>query len=345
MGWLAENLGPMFSDTLRLLVEGQSLDEASAQRAMEYIMSGQATPVQITSFLVAMRMKGETVDELVGCARAMREAVVPVKPKRRPLLDTCGTGGDARGTMNISTLAAFVVAGAGTTVAKHGNRSISSQCGSADLLEALGLSLELGPKEVAKCIDHCGIGFMFAPRFHPAMKRVATVRRELGFRTIFNLLGPLTNPASVEHHMMGVYSSRWCKPMAQVMHRLGVKSALVVHGHDGLDEISVSGPTRGVLLRDGHLKSVGIDPARLGLPLYPLSELSGGNPADNARQARALLSGKRDGALRAAVLLNAGAALLAAGAAENMRDGFERARQSLDSGAARERLEALVSFC
>jgi len=330
----------MLADTLRHVVDGGSLDADAAEAAMREIISGSAPLATVAAFLVAMRMKGESVAELTGCARAMRAAAVPVSPSRRPLLDTCGTGGDGAHSINVSTLAAMVCAAAGARVAKHGNRSVSSRCGSADLMEALGVSIDLDAPAVARCIDEVGVGFMFAPRFHPAMRHVAALRRELGIRTLFNLLGPLANPASVEHHVMGVYAAHLCEPMARVLAGLGVRSALVVHGAGGLDEVAVSGPTEAAWLRDGEIVRLVIDPESLGIRG---GSLQGGGPEENARVAAEVLAG-RPGPARDAVALNAAAGLLASGLVDDLREGLARATEALDDGRARDRLEALVSL-
>ncbi|MBM3463906.1 MAG: anthranilate phosphoribosyltransferase [Armatimonadetes bacterium] len=325
------------------LMAGHSLDVDAAQAAMEHMISGDAPAALIAGFLVALRMKGETVAELTGCARAMRAAALPVEPRMRPLLDTCGTGGDGVGTVNISTLASLVATAAGVRVAKHGNRSVSSRCGSADLLEALGISLTLGPEEVARCVDEVGIGFMFAPRYHPAMKHVAEVRRTLGVRTLFNLIGPLANPARVEYQVMGVFDGDLVEKMAEALQGLGVRRALVVHGHGGLDEIALSGVTRAVLLDDGGRRVFTIDPQTLGMALAPLEALVGGDVADNLRIASRVLDGG-DGPVRDAVVINAAGALLAAGVVEDLSEGVEKSRAALGSGAARERLQAWVEM-
>lgn len=307
---------------------------------MEHIISGEADPARVAAFLVAMRMKGETAAELIGCARAMRRAAVPVEPRQRPLLDTCGTGGDGVGSLNISTIAALVAAAAGARVAKHGNRGVSSKCGSADLMEALGVPLELSAEAVARCVDEVGIGFMFAPRFHPAMRHVAALRRSLGIRTLFNLLGPLANPARVEHHVLGVYDGRLCETVADVLVGLDVRRALVVYGHGGMDEIAVGGPTEALLVVDGRRQRFTIDPSDLGIAPGSPGDLAGGSPEENARRTQALLEGE-PGAARDAVLLNAAGGLLAAGLAQDLREGLALARRALDCGEPAARLDRL----
>ena len=322
---------------------GEDLSGEEAEAVMGQIMDGEATPAQIGAFLTALRLKGETVEEITGCARAMRRSAVPVRPRRRDLVDTCGTGGDRTGTFNISTTAAFVVAGAGLGVAKHGNRSVSSHCGSADLLEALGVNLELTPEQVAHCIDEVGIGFLFAPRLHPAMKHAIGPRREMGVRTIFNILGPLTNPAGATRQIMGVYDPNLTSPLAQVLGRLGGQAAFVVHGADGLDELSTTGINRVSHLRDDSVKDFSLDPAKLGLPEARLEDLRGGTANENAQITQAILAGER-GPRRDVVLLNAAAALVAGGVARDFKEGLQQAAEAIDSGRAREKLEGLVAF-
>ncbi len=332
------------SQLLPLLLEGRSLSLEEAERAMEAIVAGRATPAQIGAFLTALRIKGETPEEIAGFARVLRRRAVPVRPQRRPLVDTCGTGGDGARTFNISTAAAFVVAGAGVGVAKHGNRAVSGRSGSADVLEALGVPLDLTPEEVARCIDEVGVGFLFAPRLHPALKHAAAPRRELRIRTVFNLLGPLVNPAAVEYQVLGVFAPEWTEPLARVLGELGTRRALVVHGAGGLDELSPAGPNRVSLLEEGEVRTFEIDPAELGIPRARVEALAGGRPEENALLLRRLLAGEEGGPRRDAVLLNAAAALWIAGAARDLEEGLERAARSLDSGAALERLEALIAF-
>jgi len=325
------------------VVARQDLSEAQAEAVMGQIMAGEATPAQIGAFLAALRMKGETVEEITGCARAMRRSAIPVRPQRQDLVDTCGTGGDETGTFNISTTTAFVVAGTGLGVAKHGNRSVSSRCGSADLLEALGVNLELSPEQVAQCIDEVGIGFLFAPRLHPAMKYAIGPRREMGVRTIFNILGPLTNPALTQRQLMGVYDPGLTNVLAQVLGGLGAQAALVVHGADGLDELSTTGTNRLSHLQEGVVKDFQMDPAELGLPRARLEDLQGGTAEENVAITRAVLSGK-EGPQRDVVLLNAAAALQVGGRAEGLEEGLELAAEAIDSGAALGKVEALVAL-
>ena len=328
---------------LAALVRGEDLTRAEAEEVMEEIMSGWATPAQIGGFLIALRLKGETPDEIAGFAGVMRHNAVSVRPRRRPLVDTCGTGGDGTGTFNISTTAAFVVAGAGLAVAKHGNRSVSSRSGSADVLEALGVNLELPPARVAACIDAVGIGFLCAPLLQPAMRHAIGPRREMGVRTVFNLLGPLTNPAGAQVQVVGVYKPRLTEMAARALGALGCEAAFVVHGADGLDELSTTGPNRVSALEHGEVRTFTLDPADLGLPRSDLADLTGGDAAKNAEILRAILAGT-PGPKRDIVLLNAAAALVAGGAAADMREGIALAARSIDSGAALARLDALIEF-
>jgi anthranilate phosphoribosyltransferase len=322
------------------VAEGHDLTEAEAEAAMTLIMSGEATPAQVAAFLTGLRIKGETVAEITGCARVMRSRAIPI-PHRQPLVvDTCGTGGDRAGTFNISTTAAFVVAGAGVPVAKHGNRAASSLTGSADVLEALGIRLDLTPEQVGQCIDAVGIGFLFAPALHTSMKHVAPVRREIGMRTIFNVLGPLTNPAGAAAQVMGVFHPNLTEPLARVLGNLGVHHALVVHGLDGVDEISISGPTVISEMEDGLVHTYRIVPEDVGISRAPREYIRGGTPAENARITEAVLSGE-PGPRRDVVLLNAAAALLAAGAVRSLKEGVAAAEAAIDTGAARQKLQAL----
>ncbi len=323
----------------------QDLSAAQAEEAMNIIMTGQATQAQIGAYLAALRMKGETVEEITGSARAMRANAIPVPLEGRAdsLYDTAGTGGDGAGTFNISTAAAFLVAGTGRKVAKHGNRAASSRCGSADVLAALGVSLDLTPDQVGRAIDEVGFGFLFAPRFHPAMKHAVGPRKEIGQRTIFNVLGPLTNPAGADVQVVGVYDPSLTEPLARVLGELGTKAAVVIHGSGGTDEINPSGPNRVSHLKDGAVRTYDLDPKDLGMEREPLAGLAGGTPDDNAEVMRALLSGRIDGARRSAVLLNAAAALAAE--TGDFRMALAEVRESLDSGAALRKLEALVTFC
>jgi anthranilate phosphoribosyltransferase len=326
--------------TIARLVAGEGLDEGESAAAMTEIMEGAATPAQIAGFVVALRAKGETVDELVGLVRTMRAYAERVDVAG-DVLDTCGTGGDRAGTFNVSTAAALVCAGAGVMVAKHGNRAASSRCGSADVLEALGVRIALPPQEVADCIAEAGIGFCFAPLFHPAMRHAATARRELGTPTVFNFLGPLTNPAGALRQALGVSDRRMLPLMVEVLARLGSKHVIAFHGHGGLDELASSGPSDIVELREGELREWSLDPRALGLRPSPVSAIAGGDAEHNARAIRAVLEGER-GPRRDVVVLNAAAGLVAAGRAESMPDGLARAEESIDSGRAERALAALV---
>src|SRR2546430_2104473 len=306
-------------------------------------MSGEATPAQIGGFLVALRAKGETADEIAGCAEAMRAHVLPVKPKRDDLVDTAGTGGDNAHTLNISTAAALVAAAAGAAVAKHGNRSVSSLSGSADVLEQLGFDLSLSPTRIAESIDTLGFGFMFAPTHHPAMKHAGPVRVELAARTVFNVLGPLTNPAGARAQVLGVYAPELVRTIADVLAQLGARRAFVVHGAGGIDELSPAGPNFVCEVVDGGVRTRNIDPLELGLERCDPGELRGGSPQENAAAVHAVFAGE-NGGRRSAILLNAAGAIAAAGHAEDLREGLEVAREALDSGAAAERLDALIAF-
>jgi anthranilate phosphoribosyltransferase len=333
----------MIKEALSKIVSGNDLSSAEAKEVMAEIMRGEATPAQIGAFLTALRMKGETVNEITGCAQAMRENAVAVRPKQKILVDTCGTGGDGSGTFNISTIVAFVVAGAGLAVAKHGNHSVSSLCGSADLLQALGVNLELSAEQVANCIDEVGIGFLFAPKLHPAMKHALIPRKEIGLRTIFNILGPLSNPAGARRQLLGVYDGNLTEPMAKVLHALGAEQAFVVHGADGLDELSTTGPSKVSQLRNGKITTFNLDPERLGLRRARLSDLSGGTIKDNVAIAESLLRGAK-GTKRDIVLLNAAAALIVGGKASDFREGLKLAAEAIDSGKALGKLKQLVEF-
>jgi anthranilate phosphoribosyltransferase len=325
------------------LLDGHDLTRDEAREAMNTIMSGEATPAQIGGFLVALRLKGETADEIAGCAEAMRAHVLAVRPKREDLVDTAGTGGDGGRTFNISTAAALVAAAAGAGVAKHGNRAVSSNSGSADVLEALGFNLELPAERVAESIDTLGFGFLFAPTHHPAMKHAAPVRKELAARTVFNVLGPLTNPAGARAQVVGVYSPDLVKTIAEVLASLGARRAFVVHGAGGIDELSPAGPNLVCEVVDGGVREREIDPLELGIPRCAPEELRGGSPEENAAAIRRVFAGG-NGAHMNAILLNAAGAIAAGGHAEDLREGLEIARPALESGAAAERLEALIAF-
>ncbi len=333
----------MIQEALSRLLDGRDLNRDEARRVMGSIMDGEATPAQIGGFLVALRLKGETTEEIAGCAEAMREHVLAVKPQRGDLVDTAGTGGDGARTFNISTAAALVAAAAGAGVAKHGNRAVSSASGSADVLEALGFSLELEPERIERSIDELGFGFLFAPTHHPAMRHAAPVRRELAARTVFNVLGPLTNPAGARAQVVGVYAPELVPTIADVLLSLGATRAFVVHGAGGVDELSPAGPNLVCEVADGEVRRREIDPLELGVPHCAPEDLRGGEPEDNARTIHEIFAGA-DGGRRDAVLLNAAGAIAAAGHAKDLEEGLGVAREAIDSGAAGERLEALVAF-
>ena len=336
----------MIQAALADLLEGRNLSRAGAREVMDEIMRGEATPAQIGGFLVALRVKGETAAEIAGCAEAMREHVLPVRPERDDLVDTAGTGGDGAHTINISTAAAIVAAAAGAAVAKHGNRAVSSASGSADVLEALGFSLEQPSERIAQSIDELGFGFMFAPSHHPAMRHAAPVRRELAARTVFNVLGPLTNPAGARAQVIGVYAPGLVRTLAEVLAQLGARRAFVVHGAHGIDELSPAGPNLVCEVVGGEMRERELDPLDLGVPRCDPNALRGGTPAENARTIRSILSGAEGsgGGGKDAILLNAAGAIAAAGHAEDLREGLELAREAVDSGAAATRLEELARF-
>jgi anthranilate phosphoribosyltransferase len=323
----------------------ENLSEAEAAAAMEEILSGGASGALIGGFLIALSMKGETVDEVVGFARVMRSHAtrIPCKSEPESLFDTCGTGGDGLHTFNISTVSAFVVAGGGVTVAKHGNRSISSRCGSADVLEALGVNVRLTPEQVAASIDEAGIGFLFAPLIHPAMKHAQPIRAELKMRTVFNMLGPLTNPAGAGAQVVGVFEQRLVVLLAEALRRLGVRRAFVVHGSDGLDEITTTGTTLVAEAANGQVAERIVTPADFGLATARPEDLAGGDRDENAAILRSILAGAA-GPKRDIVIANAAAALVAAGQASDFRTGAEKAAESIDSGKAKAKLEELVRF-
>lgn len=325
------------------LVNRIDLSEAETIDVMNQIMTGEATPLQVAAFLTALRMKGETVEEITGAARVMREKAHRVDVGSMAVLDTCGTGGDQKGTFNISTTSAFVVAGAGIPVAKHGNRSVSSQSGSADVLGALGVKVDAPKDRVEQCIAKIGIGFLFAPLLHEAMKYAVQPRRDIGIRTIFNILGPLTNPAMARYQLIGIYSGELVAMIAHVLKNLGSARALVVHGLEGLDEISLCGPTKVAELRDGEVKEYTIEPEQLGLKRCLLKDLHGGSADESAVIVRAVLDGK-PGPARDVVLLNSGAALYVSGNAATLQDGMRLAAESIDSGKARQKLQQLVEM-
>lgn len=330
----------MIREAIDALVSGRSLTQDEAAGAMEEIMTGEATPAQFGAFVTALRLKGETVDEIAGLASVMRAKASRVSYPGA-LVDTCGTGGDGAGTYNVSTAAAFVAAGAGATVAKHGNRAMSSQCGSADVLEALGIKIDLGPEGVQQCLKEVGMGFMFAPAFHPAMKYAAGPRREIGIRTVFNILGPLTNPAGARAQVIGVAIPDLAMKMAEALLRLGSKHALVVHSEDGLDEMSISSASTVCELRDGAISCYSVAPEDLGLSRAGADSIKGGSAQENADWLRGVLKGAA-GPGRDMVLMNAAAALVAADLADTLKDGLALAAKSIDSGAALAKLEKFI---
>ena len=344
---------PIITEALRTLMDRRDLTRIEAAAAMEAIMSGAATNAQIAAFLTALRMKGETVEELIGFAQVMRQKAVRIRTEpdgvtaltgtdRDMLIDTCGTGGDAAGTFNVSTATAFVVAGAGLRGAKHGNRSVSSLCGSADVVETLGVALDLSPQKVARCVDEVGIGFLYAPLLHTAMKHVMAARREMGVRTVFNMLGPLTNPAGANAQVVGVYAAALTEPLARVLAELGTHRAFVVHGADGLDEISNTGESRVSEVREGVVRTFAVRPEDFGLPRASIHDLLGGDREQNAEIIRGILRGE-PGPRRDIVLMNAAAALVAGARARDLKEGVELGARSIDAGAARERLERLIA--
>ncbi len=333
----------MIREALGKIVQKQDLDESEMTEVMLAIMSGTLGDAPIGAFMGALATKGESFSELAGAARAMRRKATRIQCTASTVVDTVGTGGDGGGTFNISTTAAFTVAGCGVTVAKHGNRSVSSQCGSADVLEALGMRLDTEPELVEEAVEKIGIGFLFAPRFHGAMRHAANARKEVGIRSIFNMLGPLTNPAGANCLLLGVYSPELTEMFAQALKMLGTRRALVVHGHDGLDEITVCAPTRISELKDGLINTYDLYPEQLiGERAAPVT-LQGGNPSENAEITQRILAGEK-GPRREVVLLNAAAALMAADRADNLHSGIQQAKKSLDQGRALEKLNALIQF-
>ncbi|MBI4439779.1 anthranilate phosphoribosyltransferase [Candidatus Woesearchaeota archaeon] len=330
----------MIQESIQKLVEGKNLSYREAEDSMNEIMSGLATPALISAFLVALRIKGETVDEITACASVMRKKASRIHPKAKVLVDTCGTGGDKADTFNISTTSAFVVAGAGIHVAKHGNRSVSSKCGSADVLAELGVNINLLPKDVEKCIDEVGVGFMFAPLFHEAMKNAMPVRKELGIRTVFNILGPLTNPANATAQVVGVFDEKLTAPLAEVLGKLGLKRAFVVHGN-GIDEITIEAKSKIAEYKDGHVLTYELNPVDFGFKLASLTEIKGGSPKENAAITLSILRGKEKGPKRDVVILNSAAAIIAGGKADSWKDAVKKASQSIDSGKALEVLTKL----
>ena len=328
---------------IRAVTERRDLAPDEMRAVMRTIMTGQATPAQIGGFLIGLRMKGETVEEIAAAAEVMRELCTRVTIGGPHLVDTCGTGGDGAGTFNISTAAAFVVAAAGGKVAKHGNRSVSGKTGSADVLEAAGVNLELTPEQVARCVNDIGVGFLFAPKHHGAMKHAIGPRREMGVRTIFNLLGPLTNPAGAPNQVIGVYSAQWVEPMARVFARLGAEHVLVVHADDGLDEISIGASTRVAELKHGRVTTYTVTPEQFGIARGRVADLAVANAAESLQRIESVFADTA-GPARDIVVLNAGAAIYAAGRAPDIKAGVDAARASIASGAAREKLRALVTL-
>ncbi len=333
----------MYTETLRKITRGRDLDAAEMTQMIGDIFSAKLTEAQIGAFMGALATKGETYEELAGAATAMRRKAIRLETSAGAVVDTCGTGGDGASTFNISTTTAFAVAGCGATVAKHGNRSISSQCGSADLLEELGLNLDIDPELVEEAITEIGIGFLFAPKYHGAMRYAANARKEVGIRTIFNMLGPLTNPAAANCQLLGVYAPELTEMFARALLKLGCRRAFVVHGHDGLDEISVCAPTRVSELNQGQIQTYDIAPEQFFGERADPGELQGGDPAENARITGQILDGEK-GPRRNVVLINAAAALMAAGMTEKLAEGIRLAEESIDTGAARQKLEALIAF-
>lgn len=330
-----------FKDYIAKVAGGASLSREDARQAFEIILSGEATPSQLGGFLMALRVRGETIDEVTAAVDTMRSKMLPVKAPA-DAVDIVGTGGDSTGSYNISTCTSIVVAGCGVPVAKHGNRSLSSKSGSSEALAQLGVNIDIGPDKISECIDKAGIGFMFAPLHHSAMKHVGPTRVELGTRTIFNLLGPLSSPAGVKRQMLGVFAREWVEPIAEVLRNLGSKHVWVVHGSDGMDEITTTGVSYVTELKDGAIRSFEIHPSDAGLPLARIEDLKGGEPAENARALREVLQGAHN-PYRDVVLFNAAASLIIAGRCETLTEGVALAAQSLDSGAAADRLEKLVA--
>jgi anthranilate phosphoribosyltransferase len=333
---------PEIKSLMQKVASGTPLEEDEIQAALEAMMSGVATPVQMAAFLMALRVRGETISEITGACRLMRSAMVPVEAPP-DAVDIVGTGGDGHGTYNVSTCAALVAAGAGVPIAKHGNRSVSSLSGSSDVLTALGVKLDVSPETIASTISSANVGFMWAPMHHPAMKHWAPVRAELGIRTLFNLLGPLSNPANVKRHVVGVFHEGWVEPLAEVLKNLGSVHAWVVHGSDGLDELTTTGKTHVAELKDGDISVFDVTPDLAGLPVATLADLKGGDASVNAIAIQEVLRGKA-GPFRDIVLMNAAAALIVAGKAANLADGVDRAMRAIDGGAAAQALEKLIAI-
>lgn len=333
----------MLTEILNKLLNGKSLTQAETESAFNALMSGELTPVQISAFLTALAGKGESLEEIVGAAKTMRAKSHQIHPKVGKLIDTCGTGGDKSGTFNISTTVAFVLAGGGISVAKHGNRSVTSRSGSSDVLEALGVKIDLEPLRVEKCIEQIGIGFMFAPLFHPAMKYAMPIRQELKIRTIFNLLGPLTNPANARFQILGVFAPELTEKFAGVLRELGTEKALVVHG-EGLDELTLTGKTQVSELKNGEIKNYEIEPEEFGLSRCSLDELKGGDSIENAALIKRILSGEEKNSKREIILLNAGAGFYAGNLVDSIADGVKMAEEVIESGKARGKLEEMIDL-
>lgn len=334
----------MIKKAISKVVERIDLEEEEMAQVMEKMMGGVATPSQMAALLVALRMKGESVSEITGAAKVMRKKSTKIKPNHSVVVDLCGTGGDERGTFNVSTVASLIVAGAGISVAKHGNRSVSSQVGSADVLEELGANINLSPRGSERCLNEVGIAFLFAPVYHPAMKNISQTRKEIGIRTIFNVLGPITNPAGVRHQVMGMYSEALLEPMAKVLRNLGYIRAMVVHGADRLDEITVTGKTQIAELKEGMVKMYQFDPADLGFKRRKLEELKGGNVKENAQILLSILRGEEREAKREIALLNAAAGILVSGEADDIKEAITRAEESIDTRKALFKLNELIRF-
>jgi len=334
----------MFSTILKRIVSKENLSEETMMKVMDELFEGKLTEAQIGAFMAALATKGETAEELSGAARSMRTRAKKLQVVASTIVDTCGTGGDGANTFNISTTTAFVVAGCGVTVAKHGNRSVSSSCGSADVLEALGVKLDVPPEVVEEAIHEIGIGFLFAPLYHSAMKHAAKPRKELGIRSLFNMLGPLTNPAGAHCQLIGVYAPELTEMFANALKQLGARRAFVVHGHDGLDEVSVCAPTRVTELSDGAIKTYDVYPEHYFGERAEEESIKGGGPSENAAILRSILNGTEQGAKRNIVLINSAFALMAAGKAQTIREGIELAKRSIDSGAALDKLNKLIEF-
>lgn len=336
----------MIEELIQKLVDGTDLTAEEAEKSMEALMSGNSTDAQNAGFLIALRMKGETPLEIASMAKVMRKHALAISPKvKGTLVDTCGTGGDRKGTINVSSIAMFVAAGAGIPVAKHGNRSVSSHCGSADVLEALNVKIDLSPEKVRRCIEEVGVGFMFAPVFHTAMKNVMPARKQLGVRTVFNVLGPLTNPAHAQGQIIGVFDEGLTEKLAEVLRLLELKRAFVVHGMEGLDEISISDETKISELNEGKIKNYIIKPEDFDFKRASLDDIKGGSKEENALTLIKILEGVEAGPKRDIVLLNAAAAIIAGGKAKNLREGIKVAEKSIDSGEALEKLDGLIEYC